>query len=123
MEEQPSKRRGRPRKDVVVLADDAKVSPAPNHDAGHREAGDARPTAQADDAGSAQVGDWLAFVATVDRVVNGAGHEYVSAAFHPSPMAAVIESAYPVPVSVGEKAIKTKHGQILTFQALGHPAK
>ena len=122
MEEQPSKRRGRPRKVVVLPADDAKVSPAPDHDDGNGQARSDGHPAQANAARPPEVSDWLMFIDAVDKAVRSNGHAYVSAALYPSPVAPVIASEYDVPVIVGEPAIRTKHGQILTIQALRRPA-
>ena len=113
MEEQPSKRRGRPRKVVVRTDDGAEVQGATDqHDGNGQAGGDGHP-AQANPAGQAEAGDWLTFVAKVDAFVCTRGTDYVAAAIHPAPLAAVIESQYPVAVEVGPVGIRNKHGQLM----------
>lgn len=86
MDEQPSKRRGRPRKALPVCDDAEKAKSADHNDAGNGEVGAVGPTAQADAGGPGE--GWDSFV---DRVkAHFHADNRLRNVWHPDPREAII---------------------------------
>lgn len=101
MEEQPSKRRGRPRKVVDVPDDGAEVQGAANADAGDGQAGEVGASAQADD-GRAR--EWLAFKSRVIEAMGKRGRGFTEVT-HPAPEEVEIVGEWAVKVSIGPESV------------------
>ena len=101
MDQQPSKRRGRPPKSVGVPADVAQSEGQSANNAGDGQTGAVGTAAQTDADGS---GSWDSFSRRVIEASKMRGRGFMAVS-HPEPQADVIEAEWPILVVVGEMRI------------------
>ena len=109
MDEQPSKRRGRPRKVVDLPASAPEGEDASSDNLGNGEAGGDRIESPAQYAGSAE--GWMGFVDRLKAMTYHPNRIEVRIAYHPAPKSELIIANWSIPVKEGPIGYSTADGE------------